>query len=363
MRQALSFRNVPLALAVAAAFLGSCAEGEQAPNSGASSSGSGGGGGGASSSGSGGAGGSLFDAGVPDGGGPGDYVIYASTDDALYQLDPKSADLAVTELGKFDCIGSGAGQHVAMVDIAVNQADELWGVTGHDVMPLTVQGGAVHCGAETPLNNAQPGQAVPTFYALAFAPVGVLAAGEEVLVGGDSAGQLWSISASGDVELHGSFGLVPADDGNGNTYDPANVGKPWELSGDIVFLANNGAPVGFATVRDCPNPPSSTGCSKVDTLIEIEMSKLGQAGKQVVTRAVRGQIVRSMGCGDPATVYGSMYGIAAWNDKVYGFSRIGSLVTIDTAGGSGCLVKSYAPNKFSGAGVTTLAPVEPPPPK
>ncbi len=177
MRALPSLRRVVRAAALAApAFFVACSGGEQgSPTSG---SGAGPSGGSSSNSGAGGAGGAqagaggdfLFDGGVPQGGGPADYVIYASTDDTLYKLDPKSADLAVTELGKFDCIGAGAGQYAAMVDIAVNQADELWGVTGHVVMPLTIDGGAVHCGAKTSLNSAQPGQSVPTFYALAFAP-------------------------------------------------------------------------------------------------------------------------------------------------------------------------------------------------
>ena len=58
-----------------------------------------------------------------------------------------------------------------------------------------------------------------------------------------------------------------------------------------------------------------------------------------------------------------MFGIAAWNDKVYGFSRSGNLVEINTADGTGCLVTQYADDKFAGAGVTTMAPVTPPPPK
>ena len=56
-----------------------------------------------------------------------------------------------------------------------------------------------------------------------------------------------------------------------------------------------------------------------------------------------------------------MFGIAAWNDKVYGMSRAGNLVDIDITDGAGCLVQGYPDSKFSGAGVTTLAPVIPPP--
>jgi hypothetical protein len=249
-----------------------------------------------------------------------------------------------------------------MVDIAVDQSDALWGVTGHDVVSLTIQGTTIHCGDAITLNGAQPGTSVPTFYALTFAPVGVLDPAKEVLVGGNSAGELWKIdTVAKTASIAGNFGTVPATDGHGHAY--ANAGKLWELSGDIVFLANEGSPVGFATVRDCPNPPSTTGCNKIDTLIEIDLAKLGQPGSPNVTKAIRGQVLRAASCtSDNSNGYGSMYGIAAWEDQVYGFSRTGNLVPISNVDGSACLKQNYAPNNFSGAAVTTLAPVKPPPP-
>ena len=262
-------------------------------------------------------------------------------------------------MGSFDCIPS---MNKAMTDIAVNRNGDLWGVTGHDLYPLTVMGTAVHCGAKIQLSPGG-GQTSPTFYALTFAPVGVIDPVKEVLVAGNSAGELWAIDAMGKITQHGVFGTVPANDGRGHPYAAANVGKPWELSGDIVFLANNGSPVGFATVRDCPTPPSTMGCSYVDTLIEIDVSKLAAAGAQPVIKAVRGQLVKAAGCNDTwSGDYGSMYGIAAWDSVVYGFSRTGNLVQINNDNGGTCLVQSYSPNKFSGAAVTTLAPVHPPPP-
>lgn len=316
---------------------------------------------------SGGDGGGLFiDGGTSGGGGSGGdaLLIYASTDTTLYRLDPTSADLTVTEIGQFDCIGSGADQYKAMTDIAVDRDQHLWGVTGHIIMPLTIgPGGTVACGARTKLVNGEPGQSLPTFYALTMAPVGVIDPNVEVLMAADSAGKLWAIDAAGKTTQHGSFGNVPADDGNGYTYDSANVGKVWEISGDIVFLANKGNPIGFATVRDCPDPPSSSGCNNTDTLLEIDMTKLATPGTSVVAKAIRGAIVKASGCADSVTKYGSMYGIAAWNDQVYGFSRTGLLVGINTNLGGACLVQDYPALAFSGAGVTTLAPVLPPPPK
>ena len=296
------------------------------------------------------------------GGGKPQYLIYSSTDTDLFTLDPTSADLALTHVGVFDCIGGTSG-HTAMTDIAVDKSDALWGITGHDVVPLSIQGSTIHCGNAIQLTEG--GLPAPTFYALTFAPVGVLDPAKEVLVAGNSAGELWAINGqTGEVAQHGIFGTVPADDGNGNAYAAANVGQPWELSGDIVFLANNGSPVGFATVRDCPTPPTTDGCSFTDTLLEIDLSKLAAQGNQPVLKALRGQVKQKpTGCATSFSGYfGSLYGIAAWDDKVYGFSRTGNLVQIDTTNGQGCYVNSYSPNNFSGAGVTTLAPVIPPPP-
>jgi hypothetical protein len=307
--------------------------------------------------GAGGPGGNGAGAGNPGGN---NYLVYASTDTTLFALDPADPQLALFKVGDFECTGPN-GPHSSMLDIAVDRFQHLWGVTSHAVMPLLAAGGTVHCGEDVSLISADPGLDVPTFYALTFAPVGVLDPQKEVLVAGNSAGELWSIDGGGTTTIRGTFGVVPSDDGHGHPYDPANVGKAWELSGDIVFLANEGKPVGFATVRDCPYPPSTSGCSKHDSLIEIDMAKLGQGDVGVVTKAVRGKIVKKIGCGADGLVAGSFFGIAAWNDAVFGFSRGGGLVRVLTADAGGCLVKTYADYKFSGAGVTTLAPIDVPP--
>ncbi len=343
------------------------------------SSSSSGAGGGAAASGAGGSGGSggtgqgsttssgasmedggLFDAGSGSGGGPpGDTILYAHTDTTLFQLDPKSPKLELTEIGDFDCIGAlDAGQDPSMTDFAVDKDLNLWGISATAVHKLSIQGKVVHCDASIALNNP-----TVSFYALTFAPAGVLDPDKEVLVAGNSTGELWAIDDKGNLAQRGSFGLVPDDDGHGHAYAQANRGKTWELSGDIVFLANEGNPVGFATVRDCPAPPETGGCNDVNTLIEIDVKAMKDATTQSVTKSVRGQIVKRAGCNDFITHddYGNMYGIAAWNATVYGFSRAGNLVAIDTTDGSACLVHDYPLSRFAGAGVTTLAPIIPPP--
>jgi hypothetical protein len=304
------------------------------------------------------------------GSGPGDggpsYLIYASTDDTMFTLDPTSPMLTLTTVGKYDCIGpSGTPgqQSTAMTDLAVDKSQNIWGLSSYAVRPLTVQGTTVHCGTEVYVHVPDPNPTNPSFpyikfEALTFAPENVIKPGVEVLVAGDTAGQLWTVEPPSTITQHGQFGTVPPNDLHGHAY--MYPGGLWELSGDIVFLANGGKPVGFATVRDCPNPPDNSGCNPIDTLVEIDMTAIGQAGTQSVLKAIRGQVVKAAGCGDTSTGYGSMYGIASWNDKVFGFSRSGNLVEISNLDGSGCLVKSYPADLFSGAAVTTIAPIIPP---
>jgi hypothetical protein len=292
------------------------------------------------------------------GGGDENFVAYAHTNKVLFSIDPKAANLGITQIGTFDCIG-GSGQDSAMTDLAVNQQGDIWGISYTGIYQLVIQGTTIHCAKTIPLNNASNVQ----FFGLTFAPAGVLDPTKEVLVAGNTAGELWAIDELGNLSQHGTFGVVPKNDGHGHTYPTANQGKPWQLSGDIVFLANNGSPVGFATVRDCPSTTPQTGCNTTDTLLEIDVSKIKTATTQSVALSVRGQIVKQPGCPDTGNAggYGSMYGIAAWNAKVYGFSHAGAIVEIDNTDGSACLVQNLAMDFWDGAGVTTLAPVIVPP--
>jgi hypothetical protein len=257
---------------------------------------------------------------------------------------------APTVVGDFDCIG-GQGQESTMTDLAVSSAGDLWGISATSVYKLEVQGSAVHCALTLPLKNAKG----VSFYALTFAPVGVLDPNQEVLIAGNSAGELWAIDGQGNATLHGNFGNVPKNDGHGHSYPAKNQGKRWELSGDIVFLENKGNPIGFATVRDCPNPPADSNCGTTDTLIQIDMAALKTATTGSVTKSVRGQTVAKAGCsGGP---WGRMYGIAAFEDKVFGFSHNGDIVEIDNTDGGACLIQSNAMSYWDGAGVTTVAPI------
>jgi hypothetical protein len=353
-----AFASITAAFVAASLSLVACsaAEGTRFGGTGASvgtggSKGSGGSGGGpnlvgSSSSGSTASGGTMVSS------------AYAHTNTELFTLDPSQANLALSPVGTFDCIGGNGDS--SMTDVAVNEAGDVWGISAHNVykfdLPSTPGAGAtVHCALIIPIVGSSA-----TFYGLTFAPAGVLGS-SEVLVAANTAGQLWAVDSMGHLTQHGTFGTVPANDGHGHNY--MYPGKPWELSGDIVFLANNGKPVGFATVRDCESPPSSSNCNYTDTLVELDLSLLAQTGAQnvVPNGYLRGQIVKAAGCNDPAnTSYGRMYGIAAYGSKVLGFSHQGYVVSINNVDGSACLVSTTSGDTWAGAAITTVAPVMPP---
>lgn len=355
-----SFRSTALLL-----FVTPCLAALAACAAGAGPSGFGGGGSGTTTAsvtssttgtvtGTGGSGGGIITitTGGAGGGGPIEFTAYAHTGKELYEIDPTKPSAPPKLVGAFECIGTSPD--TAMLDLAVSSAGDVWGISYQSIYRLHVQSGKIACDPPITLSDK-----TVKFFGLTFAPAGTLDPNKEVLIAGNTAGELWAIDDNGNLTQHGTFGKVPNTDGNGHDYD--NAGKAWELSGDIVFLSNGGKPAGFATVRDCPNPPSTTGCNFTDTLIQIDMTKLKMVGKQSVTSSVRGQILKKPGCGGTDASYQQNLGIAAWDDKVYGFSHNGAIIAIDNTDGGACLVVSTPMLFWNGAGLTTSAPVKPPP--
>ena len=267
-------------------------------------------------------------------------LLYAHTDTTLFQLDPGNIGGGLTTVGDFDCVGTGAAAKT-MTDVAVAKDGKLFGVSEGAAFPLTIQGTKVHCEATWPLPQTK-------FYGLTVAPENTVAAAE-VLIAADGLGGLYQIDAtSGTPTQVGTLGKDP------------KTNTDWALSGDIVFLANAGSPIGFATVRTCG--AGGTNCSQVDTLIEVDVKAI-KPGKQSVLKQVRGAVTKGAWCKNAASpqTFGSMFGIVAYKDIVYGFSRKGDVVEIHNTDGSGCLVSSDPTRKFAGAGITTSAPVIAPP--
>jgi hypothetical protein len=284
----------------------------------------------------------------------GPVLLYAHTNTTLYQLDPEHMNMPMTRVGNFDCIGS-RGAATSMTDLAVTRAGKLYGVSEGAAFPLTVQGNTVHCDATWTLPQTK-------FYGLTVAPENTVAA-NEVLIGADGSGGLYEIDQnSGTPTQVGTLGMDPKS------------GQPWSLSGDVVFMTNGGNPIGFATVRTCSTSGGSgsggsggwggsgSGCASTDTLIEVDVKAI-HPGTQSVLKAVRGPVVRGSWCTNALSPqsFGSMFGIVAYQDKVYGFSHSGDIVEIHNNDGSGCLVVGTSSSQFAGAGITTTAPVVAPP--
>ncbi len=262
-------------------------------------------------------------------------VIYANTDTELYSMDPASH--AVTDIGPFD---DGSGSLAPVTDLAVNAAGDVWVNTETAIFRATLPNGtgAVKLQKVTSIatKNSQK------FYALGFAPAGVLDA-SETLVAGDNQGELYAVATNGTTTDLGSFGV----DGSGN---------PYELSGDVVFYTQNGKPRGLATVRTCQKGGGSCSTTS-DILAEVDVPAMQTAYQSKTPGDLKKQFLGS-GSG-----FGRLYGVGAWNDKVYAFSRLGSgkpaqLIEIG-ANGTGTSLQQFAQITvgWSGAGVTTSATI------
>ncbi len=341
---------------------------------GSSSGGSGGssGGSGGSSGGSGGgSGGFIGDGGLvgdgtsptgPEGSTIVSTTVYAHTDTTLYQVDPMHQ--TITEIGVM--VGtSDSSTDSTITDLAVDGNGGVW-VNSESVIykaTLPSSPGTVQLTKVTTIGSTA------RFYALAFAPAGALDANNETLVGGDSAGNLWSINTTTGASTNlGNFGA-----------DPTTSGNIFELSGDIVFYNDStNKPTGLATIRSCHSGGSSSTCGN-DFLAGVNMTNLKAAYNGTPQTTLLGGIYGSSGSGSSfalgaGTGYHDVFGLGAWNATVFGFTRHTSmqampmLITIDTTSGAGTVVDSNFSftNGWSGAGVTTkvtiTAPPPPPPP-
>jgi hypothetical protein len=344
--------------------------------SGSSSGSSGGSGGGSGSSSggkssSGGSSGSLAGDGgtIVDEAGDGSVTVtntvYAHTDQMLFSVDP--ATKVPTQIGPF--VGtSDSSTDSAVTDLAVNSNDELYVNTESVVYKAALPAGGT---GNVMLTKVVTMQGTNKFFALAFAPAGSLDPINEVLIGGDSSGSLYSIDTStgvnaGKVVNLGNFGA-----------DKSISGNTFELSGDVVFYTDSkGNPAGLATIRSCPVGGSGSKC-KGDYLCGVDMNalKTAYASGKAATSLLAGIYGGSAAGPGNGTGFADVFGLAAWNSTVFGFSRhistpatAPSLITIDTNTGVGTMVANNFTfsNGWSGAGVTTkvtiIAPPPPPPP-
>jgi hypothetical protein len=286
-------------------------------------------------------------------------IVYANTDTELWSLDPTTK--AVTKIGAF------SGTTDPITDVAVDGDDNVYVISETALYSAALPAGGTGAVALT-LKVALTGGG--KFYALGFAPKDVVTAGAEALIAGDINGSLYYIdTAGGSVQNLGSFG-------NWKTGDPNPSGKStttdtWTLSGDVVFyLDATGAPRGLATLRTCYTATGGTvKCyADNDALAEVDMTALkSNFDAKGSSASLRKNILGLSGTG-------RLFGLGAWEDTVYGFSRNHpssstspavppELITMG-ASGVGTVAQMFgtaaAPeftDGWSGAGVTTKAKI------
>ncbi len=305
----------------------------------------------------------LTDVSTPDTPVTGTAVVYANTDTTLWSMDP--ATKTVTKIGDFG--GLAAGENAT--DVAVDGDGKVYVNSETAVYTATLPTSGTGTVALT-LKTTLPSSS--RFFALGFVPKGVLGSGES-LITGDGAGDLYFIDTAGATatpQKLGSFGVWKS--GDPDPGGKAVAGDAWTLSGDLVFYidVDGTTPRGLATVRTCHTKSGTTTCqADDDVLIEVDMSAL-KANFDAKTSSTSLR-KRFLGTGSGT---GRLYGLGAWEDKVYAFSRSykGSstaaslppqLVQMDVTG-SGTVLKSFGTgatpdfaNGWSGAGVTTKAKI------
>lgn len=238
-------------------------------------------------------------------------VVYAHSDSALFSVDPSSRAVRMVGMFRFPTDGNNH----SMTDLAVNADGEITGVTQDALYRIDPDT------AGCTLIRSLPATDQRVFVGLTWVPVGVLDPAREVLLGGATDGTLWRIDPS-----------------TGRTASVGALSSGWGISGDMVSIAGAAT---YATVR------RTTGTSTADTLVTLTFTTSGTSTTARMTTV--GTI----------TGYQSIYGLGYWRSTLYGFTRAGHLITINVRTGAGTDV-SMPTMQFSGAGVTTVAPVAPP---
>jgi len=273
-------------------------------------------------------------------------TVYANTDDSLFSLDPATKKIAL--IGKF--VGLGTDDN-SVTDCAVDANGVVYVNTATIVYRATLPAGGTGSVslAKVATIAAKSGQ---RFYALAFAPAGVLGP-TETLVGGDGNGELWSIdTTTGATRDLGAFG--------------PDQSKVLALSGDIVFFTDAaGKPTGLATIRSC-NAGGTNCVATNDYLAAIDMTALSGAYNSgtPATSLLEGIYGGSGGAKGKGVGFGGLFGLGAWQGSVFAFQRASggkppAILEVDAKSGSGTIIDATSgfTNGWSGAGVTTTVTV------
>lgn len=222
--------------------------------------------------------------------------VYAHTASTLYRVDPDT--LAITMVGPFGWSNGGD----SMTDIAIDKTGQMIGISMSAVYRVDVT-----TAAATRLSGNLTGG----FNGLSFIPADLIGqTGDDVLVA--------TRNSDGDV-----FRIDPM---TGGATKIGDMGGSYSSSGDLVGVKD----FGIAQTVDL-------GIGN-DGLVKL-------APQTFAANAVGSQIG-----------FDTIWGIAYWKDKIFGFTDSGQFVTIDPTTGVGTLVQGNGP-AWWGAAVTTLAPV------
>ncbi len=226
--------------------------------------------------------------------------VYAHTMNELYSMDVKT--YKVTLVAKFSWPDPFAVFNT-LTDIAIDRYGVLYGV-GKSV---------IHVCHPTTAKCTEVGELPENFNAMSFVPAGVLDVDKDVLVGVGSGGTWYRLDL-----IQGSF--VPTALGE--------YGDPYTSSGDVYSIAGIGT---FASV----NKSGDTS----DWLVEVDPA----------TGAVIKEVARLEG-------YSSVFGIAGWTDRAFGFDDGGAIIVVDVK--TGVVVKELqnTGKGWWGAGVPTVVP-------
>ncbi len=244
-------------------------------------------------------------------------LVYAHSDTTLYSVDPRNNRFA--RIADFTFPRGTATAD--MTDIAVDSEGAITGTAGDAVWRIDPR--TAVCTRVVTLPERR------FFVGLTWVPRRVVDdTNEEVLVGATTDGALWRIDVgSGRATM--LFML------------PRASNQTWTISGDLVSIDGDAT---YITLRR-----DGAASTAPDVLGVIDFRTRGLrivSANGVVTTGAMG--------------FSRIFGLGYWRQTLYGFTRAGEFITINTRTSEGRRV-STPTMQFSGAGVTTIASIEAPP--
>jgi hypothetical protein len=231
--------------------------------------------------------------------------LYAHSSSTLYSVDP--ATYAITTIGDFQDTNGNA--ITAMTDIALDQNNNMYGVTFTDLYQINYSGNPVVC--------TQLGGLSTSYNGLTFVPSSLMGTPNDVLVGNALDGGWWQINLAPVSEtLIGYYGGGPGVIGS--------AGDSVGITGDRVYA-------------------TATGLGASDHLITVD-PKTGAMSADLGSTGQTG-----------------LWGLGYWSGKAYAFSSAGEIFTIDLTTGVVTQVSTGDPSWW-GAAVTTNVNVNATPP-